>query len=85
MTKQRIFSFYDQKADAFLNPWFAPTREHAMRSFSDAVREVGTLIGKHPEDFFLFELGVFDVETGDIVLDKVAMGNGIQFHKDIVL
>jgi len=79
MTEQRIFSFYDQKADAYLPPWFAPTREHAMRTFGDAVNEEDTLLGKHPEDFFLFELGVFDVATGEIKLGRYAMGTGVQF------
>lgn len=56
----KVFSILDAKAQVFSNPWYAPTVAYAIRSFEALANDPGTLIGKHPEDFSLYQLGDFD-------------------------
>lgn len=61
---QKIFSIRDAKADAFLQPFFAPTRGVAIRQFSGAVNKEGHELNSYSEDYMLFEVGEFDEHTG---------------------
>ena len=60
----KVFSIYDAKAGAFNQPFFMHTFGQAERAFRDEVDSPTSLISKHPEDFTLFDLGVFDDSTG---------------------
>lgn len=79
MNTLRLYSFFDQKAEAYMQPWSAPTRGHALRSFEDAVHDSDSLFGRHAEDFYLFEVGVFDLATGQIEVCHESLGNGVRF------
>lgn len=57
-------SVYDMKAEAWHNPMFFMSNAQAMRAFGDAVNSDESEFGKHPEDFALFAVGVFDPLTG---------------------
>lgn len=72
-----IFSIYDQKADAFIQPWFLPNTATGIRAFSDAANDPETNMCKHPEDYTLFELGTFDPSKGKIKLHKVPLSLGL--------
>lgn len=62
----KIVSIYDGKAEAWMNPLVFQSNGQAIRSFGDAVNDSSSELGKHPEDYDLFELGEFDQLTGDI-------------------
>ena len=57
--KHKIFSVYDSKAEAYLQPFTMSTIGLAIRSFTDTVNDKNSVISKHPEDYILFELGEF--------------------------
>lgn len=63
--KLLAFSIRDSKAEAFMRPFFAPTRGLAVRSFRDMCNEDGP-VSKHPDDYQLFEIGSFDELTGEL-------------------
>lgn len=80
-----VFSVFDSKAEFFMQPFFAVTQAVAIREFSTICRDGTHLFGLHPEDFTLFELGVFDEKTAafemystpkSILLGSVARGTG---------
>lgn len=83
MNKLLLFAFYDQKSEAYMAPFTAPTRGHALRSFEDAVQDVNTLFGRHAEDFYLFEVGVMDLLTGVIDPSHESLGNGVRFRNPV--
>lgn len=58
----QVFAVRDQKADAFNQPFCAPSIGIALRSFTDEVnrRERGNVMADHPEDFALYHLGSFN-------------------------
>ncbi len=58
--KQMIYSVFDSKAEAFMTPFFAPTRGVALRSFQEAASTAGHEFHKHASDYQLFELGAFE-------------------------
>lgn len=58
------YSVFDEKAAAYLQPFFAPTRGLAIRSFADAVNDPAHAFHKHLADYTLFEVGEFDQNLG---------------------
>lgn len=61
-----IVAIRDLKAKSFTNPVATENINTALRDFSTIVKDGRTLIGQHPEDFELYQLGEFDVLTGEI-------------------
>lgn len=64
----RIFSIRDLKAEAFNTPFFQHTVGQALRAFEDLARDPQSVVSRHPEDFALFQLGVFEDSTGSFEL-----------------
>lgn len=81
--KYVIVSVRDRAANAFGRPFFVATRGQAIRSFSDEVntKREGNALQAHPEDFDLYELGVFDEDTGQFennhVPTQIAVGKDV--------
>ena len=73
----RIFVVYDSKAEAYLQPHFAPTVGLAMRSWEVAVNSSDTQFGKFPADFTLFEIGTYDDLTGTLVMHQSKVNLGL--------
>lgn len=62
--KFKSFVVYDEKARAYLPPFFLPEVAQAVRTFGDCCGDVSHEFGKHPEDYSLFQVGVFDSSSG---------------------
>lgn len=61
----RVFAVFDDKAKAFLPPFFLPETGQAIRAFRDAVNGDRTHeFAKHPEDYTLFQVSMWDSSTG---------------------
>ena len=56
----------DRAAEAFARPMFVPSTGVAIRSFSDEVNrsDPDNQLHNHPDDFDLYEFGIFDDNTG---------------------
>lgn len=65
---QKIFSVYDSKAEAYMSPFFMVATGQAIRSFVDTATDAASQLGKHPEDFTLFELGTYDDLTAEFCI-----------------
>ncbi len=78
--EMKVFSIYDMKTEVYSKPFFCLTTGEAIRTFTDAVNEPNSPFNRHPEDFNLFEIGVFDdgaaVIKGDVPL---SLGCALQF------
>lgn len=62
--KLKIYSVFDVKTDMFMTPFFMSTNGQAMRAFSDLASDKNTTVGRHPEDYKLLCIGLFDDEQG---------------------
>lgn len=86
----KVFTVFDSKAGAYLNPFFLNSTGEAIRAFGDTANDPNTGIGKHPEDYSLFEIGEYDNKTGRIthLETHTPLGNGIEYiaqHPEPVL
>jgi len=68
MMHKHIFSIFDGKAQAFLDPFLAVNSAVAVRMLKAAVNDERHDFGKFPEDYTLFRLGEFDSEIGKFKL-----------------
>lgn len=64
---QHAFSVFDTAAQRFLEPFWAPTIEFAIREFRRAVNTDGHQFQQFPEDYTLFHVGSFNQERGEMV------------------
>jgi len=61
-----MFAIFDVKTGAYMLPFFQVTRGQAMRSLADSMGDKDNPVGRHPEDYRLFQLAEFDDESGEI-------------------
>lgn len=74
-----MYSIFDTKAEHFNVPFFMPNQAMAQRAFNDLAVDPKTLVGKHPEDYMLYEVGEFDDITGECKEQKaVCLGHAPQ-------
>jgi hypothetical protein len=68
--KMVMVSIKDTAADAFGRPAFVASEGVAVRQFQDEVNRSNddNQLYKHPDDFHLYYLGLFDDSTGKIEL-----------------
>jgi len=80
--KFKIFSVYDDKAKAYLPPFFLPEVGMAVRAFKDCVNDPGHNFGKHPADYTLFQCGAFDDRTGlfDVSGSLEVVAHGVELR-----
>lgn len=81
--KSKIFTTYDSKAEAYLQPFFMGTRGEAIRGWQTVCNDPKTQFNKYPSDFTLFEIGEYEETTGQIFPyeAKVSLGTAIEFLK----
>ncbi|QXP08392.1 MAG: nonstructural protein [Arizlama microvirus] len=76
----------DRAADCFGVPVFGASLGSAIRSFTDEINRAdpSNQMHKHPDDFDLYSLGVFDDATGDFqcgIPRQVAIGKDLIVNK----
>ena len=64
--KQNIYSIFDTASGLYSRPFITQSDGEAIRSFSDIATDADHPIGKHPQDYTLFRLGIFDDTTGKL-------------------
>ena len=62
----QLFTVYDAVAQAWLEPFHAPTVEFALRQFRSSVETEGHMFHKYPHDYVLYHVGSFDQKTGTV-------------------
>lgn len=58
-----MFTIFDSKARVYMLPFYCPNVEVAQRHFARGVADPQQNIAHFPEDFSLWEIGVFDDQT----------------------
>lgn len=78
----KVFSILDTKADAFMSPFFMSTTGQAVRAFKDLVNDPKSSVYKHPGDYRLVHIGLFDDQLGKLEsLDQVEpLGYGSDYR-----
>lgn len=60
----KAFALLDTKVGTFSVPFFVRHDAEAVRIAQGVASDPNTVPGRHPEDFLLMELGLFDDSTG---------------------
>jgi hypothetical protein len=75
----KVFTIYDEKAEAYLQPFFSDTHGLAIRSITDLVNDPNHNFCKYAADFTLFQIGTFDNKTGMITEDRQSLGSLVEY------
>lgn len=70
---QNIYTVYDEKANAYLTPFFIPTDGMAIRAMEDALLDEKHQFTMHPGDYTLYRIAIFDDSNGSIIEKKQAL------------
>lgn len=78
--QHEVFTVYDQKAEAYLPPFYFTTIGQALRAFADTVNDPTHAFFKHPEDYTLFHLGYYDDGNAkfDPLVTPSSMGTALE-------
>lgn len=81
----KLYVVYDEKALVYKYPQFQRSAGEAIRSFTLAVQDQNTEIGKFPEDFTLYEVGAFDDQNAQFesLPNPVNLGKGLQYVRTL--
>jgi hypothetical protein len=76
----KCFTVYDNKAGAYMQPFYTQSRGQALRSFADTANDQASTISRHAGDFTLFQIGEFNDEDASFVDGlHVNLGCAIEF------
>lgn len=64
-----LISVFDRAVQSFMPPFAVAHNGFAIRSFSDEIKTSSetNALSKHPDDYELYQVGVFDDQTGAIL------------------
>lgn len=60
----KAYSLLDAKVGTFGTPFFMAHVQQAIRACADLAMDMNTVVGRHPADFILCEVGTFDDVSG---------------------
>lgn len=74
--KHKLFVFKDAKSLTYGPPFAEENRGKVIRGIQEQLAQKQAVWAKHPQDFTLFEIGEYDVRTGNVDMyeSKVAVG-----------
>ena len=64
--KLNVYSIFDSASGLYSRPFFTQSDADAIRSFSDIAIDAEHPIGKHPADYTLFRVGLWDDTTSKL-------------------
>jgi len=68
--KLNAYAIFDSASGLYQRPIFAQSDGEVLRSFADVAADESHPIGKHPEDYSLHRIGVFDDNTAKYQPEK---------------
>lgn len=63
MAVLKVCCVFDEKAEAYMNPFFVPALGIATRDFTDSMTDKGSKQAKYKSDFKLYHVAEFDTST----------------------
>ncbi len=82
-----VYAIYDSAAHVFTAPTIDISDASAVRSFQQAIGNSGSVMNFKPDDFSLYQVGTFDVETGEIEPftppSRLIVGSDGDFRKEV--
>ncbi len=83
-----VYSIFDSAAGVFTAPTIDISDGSAVRSFQQALANSGSIMNFKPDDFSLYQVGTFDVESGQLAPlippSRLIVGSDGDYRKEIV-
>lgn len=81
--KQKVYSLFDKKANAYLTPVYFNEVGEASRMLATVVQTADNNISRYPEDFSLYQLGTFDQESGKLesLKQPLFVANAVEYKQ----
>lgn len=77
--EMRQYTIFDSKAEIYLQPFCFSTHGASLRAFKETVNDGQSNISKHPADYTLFYIGIWDDNTGEQKPEThINLGNGLE-------
>ena len=67
--KLNFYTVFDKAVGAYMRPFVMQSDGQAVRHFEDEVNGDNP-IAKHPEDYALFRIGMFDDQSGELIPEE---------------
>lgn len=64
--KMNVYTIFDMASGSYMRPFFMVSDGQAVRAFTDIATDADHEIGKHPEDYSLYRIGIFDDNKGTL-------------------
>lgn len=82
-----VYAIYDSAAHVFTAPTIDISDASAVRNFQQAIANSGSVMNFKPDDFSLYQIGTFDVETGELEPftppSRLIVGSDADYRKEI--
>lgn len=78
---KKVFTIYDEKAEAYLQPFFFDTVGQALRAVGELVNDPTHQFGKHTEDYVLFQCAEFDEHKAIFVTGLHSLGSLLELKR----
>lgn len=83
-----VYSIFDSAAGVFTAPTIDISDASAVRAFQQAIANSASIMNFKPDDFSLYQVGTFDVETGKldpfVPPSRLIVGSDGDYRKEIV-
>lgn len=80
--KLEICAIWDDKAKAYMQPFYMQNKALAVRTFANAVNKTDSQLNVNPEDYTLFHVGSFEDSNGTfVILAPEVLVTGLQVRK----
>ena len=66
-----IYTIFDSAAGAYMRPFFLQSDGQAIRMFTDVATDPKHEVGRHPEDYSLCSIGIFNDANAQLIDQKV--------------
>lgn len=67
MNTLNAYAVKDIQSQLFTNPYFLQNDTVALRSFETACKTENHQFNKYPEDFSMYHIGTYNIETGELI------------------
>ena len=81
---KKMFAIYDEKSEAYLQPFFLDTNGQAIRAIVDCLSDPNHNFARHTSDYTLFHIGEFDDQDANIAVNKTSLGNLVEFKQQTI-
>lgn len=73
MTTHQVLAIKDRAVDAYMRPMYWPAIGAAIRAFGDEINRAAqdNDMYKHPDDYDLYHLGIWDDNTGQYDVHEI--------------